>query len=116
VCEANRAARQKELPKAIRIVESETDRFMADLHFKSVQPIVSLLRQAYIRPKESELERLFKKLPHLDEGMQHEIRRSFDRLTNKLMHRPLASLRTESQAGIPYGLMEAVSQLFRFKS
>jgi glutamyl-tRNA reductase len=48
--------------------------------------------------------------------MHREIRHSFDRLTNKLMHRPLASLRAGSRDGVPADLLEAMTQLFRFKS
>ncbi|MHB0959407.1 MAG: glutamyl-tRNA reductase [Pirellulaceae bacterium] len=115
VCRQNAVERERELPKAIRIIDAETDRFMVDIHFTAAKPIVSQLMDAYSRSKESELQRLFKKLSHLDEGMQVEIRRSFDRLTNKMMHRPLASLRAGSRDGVPVGLLEAVTQLFRFK-
>jgi glutamyl-tRNA reductase len=116
VCERNRDARESELPKALKIVDSETERFMVDLYYSAAKPIVTLLKEAYEKPKEIELQRLLHKLPHLNEGMQLEIRRSFDRLTNKLMHRPLTSLRAESRDGVPFGLMEAVAQLFRFKA
>ncbi len=100
----------------MKIVDSEIERFMVDLHYSAAKPIVTLLKEAYEKPKEIELQRLLHKLPHLNEGMQLEIRRSFDRLTNKLMHRPLTSLRAESRDGVPVGLMEAVAQLFRFKA
>ena len=115
VCERNATQRERELPKAIRIVDAETDRFMLDVNYSVAKPIVAQLMEAYSRSKEGELQRLLKKLPHLDEEMQLEIRYAFDRLTNKLMHRPLASLRAGSQDGVPAGLMEAVAQLFRFK-
>ena len=70
VCERNAAERQRELPKAIRIVDAETDRFMVEVNFSAAKPIVAQLIEAYSRSKEGELQRLLKKLSHLDEGMQ----------------------------------------------
>ncbi len=114
VCDRNRGARERELPKAIKIVDSETDCFMADLYYSAAKPVVTRLRESYEKPKEMELQRLLHKLPHLNDGVQLEIRQSFDRLTNKLMHRPLTSLRAESRNGVPRGLLDAVAQLFHF--
>ena len=115
VSELNRDARERELPKAIKIVDLETDRFMADLYYSAAMPVVTRLKEAYETPKEIELQRLLQRLPQLDESRQLEIRRSFDRLTNKLMHQPLTSLRAESRNGVPLGLMDAVAQLFHLQ-
>jgi glutamyl-tRNA reductase len=100
----------------MRTVDAEVDRIMVDLHYSELKPTILQLQQAYMQPKEQELARLLKRLSYLDEGAQHEIRRAFDRLTNKLMHRPLASLRDESTHGVPEGLVQAVAQLFHLQS
>ena len=50
-----------------------------------------------------------------DEKTEHEIRRGFDRLVNKLLHPPLESLRDESQHGTPHGLLAALKKLFQLK-
>jgi len=55
------------------------------------------------------------KLPELDARGREEIRRSFDRLVNKLLHPPLESLRDESRDGVPRGLLEALKRLFQLK-
>lgn len=114
-CERNRQERDKELPAAMRIIEQETDRFMAELHHRATGPVIEQLRQGWQRPKEEELRRLLGKLPELDERSREEIRRSFDRLLNKLLHPPLESLRDESRHGIPHVLLDALSRLFRLK-
>ena len=44
-----------------------------------------------------------------------EIGRSFDRLVNKLLHRPLESLREESGQGRRAGFQDAVAKLFQLK-
>ncbi len=114
-CARNQKRREKELPKAIRIVDKETDRFMADLHYRATGPVVRQLKLQWDQPKEQELLRLLNKLPGLDERSEREIRRSFDRLTNKLLHPALESLRVESRNGTPTTLLDAVSRLFQFK-
>jgi glutamyl-tRNA reductase len=51
----------------------------------------------------------------LPDSDRDEIRQAFDRLINKLLHPPLESLRTESQAGPPLGLIEALKRLFQLR-
>jgi len=114
-CERNRRARDRELPAAMRIIDQETRRFMADLHHRATGPVIQRLRKGWEQPKEEELRRLFQKLPHLDERARDEIRQSFDRLVNKLMHPPLESLRDEARYGIPHALLEALTKLFKLK-
>ena len=63
--------------------------------------------------KRLEIERLFNKLGTVDDRLQDEIRRSFERLVNKLLHPPLESLRDEAQTGTPHGLLDALKRLFR---
>jgi glutamyl-tRNA reductase len=114
-CRRNRLQRDRELPAAMRIIDEETGRFMADLHRRATGPIVKRLRQGWQHPKEEELERLLGKLRHLDQRAHREIRQSFDRFVNKLLHPPLESLRVESRHGIPDALMDALAKLFKLK-
>jgi len=114
-CRRNRQERDKELPAAMRIVEQETDRFMADLYHRATGPVIKQLKQGWQKPKEEEIQRLFGKLPDVDDRTREEIRRSFDRLINKLLHPPLESLRDESRHGIPHVLLDALSRLFQLK-
>ena len=78
-------------------------------------PVIEQLRQGWQKPKDEELERLLNKLPELDERAREEIRRSFDRLLNKLLHPPLESLRDEARERVPRGLLDALAKLFRLK-
>jgi glutamyl-tRNA reductase len=112
-CQRNRREREKELPAAMHIVEQETMRFMTELHHRATAPIIKRLREGWQQPKEDELQRLFNKLPQLDEAARGEISQSFDRLVNKLLHPPLESLRSESEKGPPHGLLDALKRLFR---
>jgi glutamyl-tRNA reductase len=115
VCERNRKERDKELPVAMRIIDEETARFVGDMNHRVVGPIVRRLREGWQKPKDIELERLFQRLPELDESARQQVRQSFDRLLGKLLHPPMESLRNESRQGIPHTLLDALATLFRLK-
>ena len=114
-CDANRKSRQREMPAALAIIEEETRRFMGDLHHRSTAPVIEQLRAGWSETGEAELDRLFRRLPGLDDAQQAEIRQAFERYAAKLLHPPLASLRSESRAGPPHGLLDALKRLFDLK-
>jgi glutamyl-tRNA reductase len=114
-CAANRKSRQRELPAAVTIIDEETQRFMGDLHHRSTAPVIERLRAGWNETGEAELDRLFRRLPGLDDASRAEIRQAFDRYAAKLLHPPLASLRSESRSGPPHGLLDALKRLFDLK-
>jgi glutamyl-tRNA reductase len=114
-CQQNRQARDKEIPAVQRIVQQETEAFLAELHRRQSAPLIQQLRQGWEKPKEEELQRLFHKLPELDERARDEVRQAFDRLVNKLLHPPMESLRRASRHGVPRGLLDALARLFQLK-
>jgi len=115
-CERNRRAREKEWPRAERIIEHETAKFVADLNHRATAPIIRQLREQANEIKAAEITRLLNKLgENLDESTAEEVRRSFERLVNKLLHPPLESLRDEAERGQPHGLLDALKQLFRLR-
>lgn len=115
VCQKNRREREKEWPRAERIIADETARFMADLHHRATAPTIKRLKARADEVKAEELSRLLNKLSSLDAKTQGEIRQAFDRLVNKLLHPPLESLRDEATKGAPHGLLEALRRLFQLK-
>ena len=88
---------------------------MAELYHRATGPVIQQLRDGWQKPKEEELRRLMNRLPNLDERAREEIRQSFDRLVNKLLHPPLESLRDESREGVPHGLLDALARLFQLR-
>ena len=74
---------------------------MAEMYHREIGPVIERLRLDWQKPKEEELRRLLNKLSDLDDHERDEIRRSFDRLVNKLLHPPLESLRDESRGASP---------------
>jgi glutamyl-tRNA reductase len=114
-CERNRRARAAELPEAEAIILEETDAFMAAVHRRVAGPIITGLRRNMEEPKQAELERLFNKLPELDDRARAEIAQFADRLVNKLLHPPLESLRDAAHEGPPHNLLDALRRLFRLE-
>lgn len=115
-CQRNQQQRAKEAARAMSIVEQETERFMAELNHRATAPIIKRVREGWQQHKDDELKRLFNKLGEgLDERQRDEIRQSFDRLTNKLLHPPLESLRDEARQGMSRSLLEAFQRLFNLK-
>jgi len=114
-CKKNQSARAAELPRAEKIVTQETASFVTNAHHRATAPVIAGLRQELERPKKTELERLFRKLPDLDGPQRQEIEQFADRLVNKMLHPPMESLRDASQNGTPHGLLDAIRRLFHLE-
>jgi glutamyl-tRNA reductase len=114
-CDRNRAERSKELPAAEAIVDEETRRFLADARHRATGPVIARFRAGLEKSQSAELDRLFARLPDLDERSRREIEQFADRLVGKMLHPPLASLRDESENGPTHGLLEALQRLFQLK-
>ena len=113
VCERNKRKRQKEWPKAQKIVDQETARFDSDLKHRITGPAIRELRSNVDELKAAELARLFNKLNGLDEDSKKEIERSVERLINKVLHPPLESLRVDAGKDESHGLLIALKKLFQ---
>ena len=113
-CERNRQERRREWPKAKRIIDEETARFVGDLHHRATGPVIQRLRDHASEMKREEWIRLENRLKQMNvsEEARSEIEKSLDRLVNKLLHPPLSSLRDDAAAGHQRGLLEAIKQLF----
>lgn len=111
-CERNRKARAREIDKALRIIDEETDRFMQEVYHRATGPIVKRLREQWHDLSRDELDRLRSKLAHLNETDIDLIERSVERIVNKLLHPPLEALRKEAREGTPHGLLDALKRLF----
>ncbi len=114
-CESNRQQREKEWPKAQRIIDVETDRFLKQWNRRVTGPTIRQLQATTEKLKSDELQRLMNKLGEVDDNTEKEIQMSFDRLVNKLLHPPLESLRDEAEKGTPHGLLDALKKLFQLR-
>jgi glutamyl-tRNA reductase len=114
-CERNRQARSEALPAAEKIIDEETRAFVVETRHRAAGPVIARFRQGLESVQSTELDRLYGRLPELDERTRQEIRQFADRLVAKMLHPPLESLRDESQNGTPHGLLEALQRLFQLK-
>lgn len=113
VCAENRAARAEQWPKAEQILDSETHRFFREWTHRKKVPTIRALRQRAHDIKQSELTRLWNRLEGLDEKQRSEIETAFHRLTNKLLHPPMESLKEESDESDSTWLLDALKRLFQ---
>jgi glutamyl-tRNA reductase len=114
-CNRNRIEREREIPKAARIIERGASDFMQWINHRTSSVVIQKLREHLTKVGASEVERLFNKLPELNERERSEIQYSFDRLIAKILHLPLSSLHEESTNGHPHNLLQALAHLFRLK-
>ena len=114
-CDRNRKARVAALPAAEAIVEEETRLFVSGTRHRAAAPVIARFRQGLETVQLAELERLYDRLPDLDERSREEIRQFADRLVAKMLHPPLESLRDESHNGTHHGLLEALQRLFQLR-
>jgi glutamyl-tRNA reductase len=114
-CERNRKARHSALPAAEWIVEEETREFVSGARHRAAAPVIARFREGLQTVQLAELERLYDRLPEMDQRSRDEIRQFADRLVAKMLHPPLESLRDESHNGTHHGLLEALQRLFQLK-
>ena len=113
ICDKHRQVRDKEVPKAEKIVKRSAETFMKAIAHRQNGAVIRQLRERWTKTKDTELSRLFNKLPELSEHEQEEIGYAFDRLLGKYLHSPLESLRDASSDGEPHKLVDALKKLFR---
>jgi glutamyl-tRNA reductase len=114
-CERNRKERESALPAAESIVDEETRAFISGARHRAAGPVIARFREGLESVQAAELERLYSRLPELDERSRSEILLFADRLVAKMLHPPLESLRDESRNGNHHGLLDALQRLFQLK-
>jgi glutamyl-tRNA reductase len=114
-CARNRQARADALPEAERIIDEEVRAFVAETRHRASAPVIARFREGLQNVQANELERLYDRLPELDERSRQEIHQFADRLVAKMLHPPLESLRDESRNGTHHGLLEALQRLFQLR-
>jgi glutamyl-tRNA reductase len=111
-CDQNRKARVREIDKARQVIDDETAKFMAEFYRRAGGEVVSRLMSDWHAVSKDELERLFNKLPRLNDKEREQIEQSVGRIVNKLLHPPLEALKDEAREGAPHGLINALKRLF----
>ena len=113
-CNRNRMAREAEVQKAMTIIANQTQTFMQEIYHRATGPVIHRLREHWHDISRGELDRLYRKIPTLDNPQRLAIEATIQRIVNKLLHPPLEALKDEAKAGTPEGLLHAIRRLFLF--
>jgi len=113
LAEANAEGRQAEAERAERIVHEEAEAFMRWFTTLDALPTITSLTHWGEDVRRAELEKAIAALGPISEDQ----RRVLDGLTNaivrKLLHRPIARIREESEAGQGASCIASAKHLFR---
>lgn len=113
VCDRNLKSRKNQFPKAMKILDQETDRFLSEMRGRASDSTIVALRQQANQTKEAELTWLMNRIgDDISDDQRAVIEQAFHRLVNKMLHSPLKSVRDDSEKGSS-SLMEAVRRLFQ---
>lgn len=114
VCDRNIELRRAEWPRAEKIIEEETKKFLSEMVHRGTGPTIQRLRDQADRTKQEELVRLLTRLQShgMDEYTEREVKQSFERLVNKLLHPPLQSLREQADQPHHATLLDSLRRLF----
>src|SRR3954465_4887035 len=82
--ERNREAREGALPAAEQIVEEEIRSFAAETRHRASVPVIARFRESLEGVQASELDRLYARLPELDDRSRQELRHFAARLFSKM--------------------------------
>ncbi|RMG70663.1 MAG: glutamyl-tRNA reductase [Nitrospirae bacterium] len=97
VVDANILERKKEAERAEAIVVEEVEKFLKWQSSLDAVPTIVALRNKAEEIKQTELERLFNRLPDLDERERNIIRTSVNAIVNRLIHPPTAALKEDHE-------------------
>lgn len=99
VMEEGLAARQVAAQAADRLVQEETDRFVASLRTVDVNDDLATMNAVAEAIRAAELERSSKLLRTLDPQQAEALERLTKALVKKVLHRPMMAVRTAAKAG-----------------
>jgi glutamyl-tRNA reductase len=113
VCDRNLKSRKSQFPKAVKILDQETDRFLSEMRGRASDSTIVALRDQANQTKEAELTWLMNRIgDDISDEQRATIEQAFHRLVNKMLHSPLKSVRDDSEQG-SNSLLEAVRRLFQ---
>ena len=113
VCDRNLESRKNQFPKAMKILDQETDRFLSEMRGRTSDSTIVALRDQANQTKEAELTWLMNRIGgDISDEQRAVIEHAFHRLVNKMLHSPLKSVRDDSEKG-NNSLLEAVRRLFQ---
>ncbi|MDY6917285.1 MAG: glutamyl-tRNA reductase [Chloroflexota bacterium] len=110
ISEVNRKSREKEIVKAIEVVDDELERFMLWWRTLEAKPTISALTQMADDIRQRELRVTLKKLPQLSQKDYDALDAMTRAIVNKVLHHPIKCLKQNDVRREDF--VEAVQELF----
>ncbi len=106
--------RRTEIPKVEAIIASQVSDYLAWYATRSVAPLITSLRSKAEEIRHSEIQRLFARMPELDEEQRELVRAASVSIINKLLHAPVTKLRKSATEHASLGEAELAQTLLDF--
>jgi glutamyl-tRNA reductase len=101
------------LPDANTNIAESDQPLAANTQQQCGDPVIVRFRAVLTSIQTKELDRLYHRLPELDERSRQEIGQFADCLVATILRPPLESLRDESRNNFSHGLLDALQRLFQ---
>jgi glutamyl-tRNA reductase len=111
VIDATLGGRRAEIPAVEAIVASGVDDYMRWHQSRAAAPLIASLRTKAETIRQVEIERLFSRLPELDERQRELIIGASVSILNRLLHAPVTRLRESAAEGAPVADPDLAAQL-----
>jgi glutamyl-tRNA reductase len=103
--------RRAEIPAVEAIVASRVDDYMRWYQSRAAAPLIASLRDKAETIRQVEIDRLFSRLPELDERQRDLIIGASVSILNRLLHAPVTRLRESAAEGAPVADPDLAAQL-----
>jgi len=115
VVSSNLADRQREAARANEIIESELERFVAQLGSADVVPTIVSLQEHLESIRQAEVDRVRGKLGKLTPDQELAIDALTRGIVKKVLHAPLTTLKTAAREPFTMTIEEAIRRMFGLK-
>lgn len=112
VVNANIQEREKEAESAMVIIRSEVSKFNNWVETLDVVPTIIELRKRAEAVRRQEIEKTFKKMPHLSDGDKNSLHQMTTSIINKILHQPTVNLKKKTQTSEGRTYLKAIRDLF----
>lgn len=107
--------RSDEVEAARDIIQRRVRTFRREKQKRQLDPFIKDLHTTVGNIVEQEMDRTLNRMQELDEDQEKEIQQFAHRLKQKILHRPISSLKQEVSEGNGFHLLDAARSLFRLE-